>query len=118
MNIDYFAESHHKQCLNSVPTSFNLTLIVVNFTTRIQNYSSSAIKNIFIDSSIEQLIHGLSDHNTRLLVIKNMEQFSYCNIYNKRDRLTNNDTITEFTIHLSNKNWESVLSSYDVNYKI
>jgi hypothetical protein len=45
--IDYLVESCHKQCRNSVPTSFNLTLIV-NFSTR-----SSVTNNIFIDGSMK-----------------------------------------------------------------
>jgi hypothetical protein len=50
----------------------------VNFPTRIQNYSSTAIDNIFIDNSrkdhisIEPVINGLSDHDAQLLFIKNI----------------------------------------------
>jgi hypothetical protein len=50
ININYLTESYHKQCLNSLPTYFNL-MSKVNFPTRIQNYSSTAIGNVFIDSS-------------------------------------------------------------------
>jgi exonuclease III len=47
INIDYLAESYHKQCLTSVLILFNLKP-TVNFPTRIQNYSSTAIDNIVI----------------------------------------------------------------------
>jgi hypothetical protein len=63
---DYLVENYHKH-LNSILTSFNL-MSTVNFT-RIQNYSSTAIDNTFIDSSrkghisIEPVINGLSDHD-------------------------------------------------------
>jgi hypothetical protein len=82
---------------------------VVNFPTRIQNYSSTAIDNVFIDSSrkhhisIEPVINGLSDHDAQLLVIKNIESFSNYHNYRKRTRLINNDTIKEFITHLSNE---------------
>jgi hypothetical protein len=42
---------------------------IINFPTRIQNYSSTASDNVFIDSSrkehvsIEPVINGLSDHD-------------------------------------------------------
>jgi exonuclease III len=96
ININYLTESYHVECLKSVLTCFNL-MSVVNFPTRIQNYSSTAIHNVFIDSSrkdnisIEPVINGLSDY-ARLLVIRNMESiFNYHN-YRKQIRLINNDT--------------------------
>jgi exonuclease III len=75
ININYLTESYHKQCLNSLLAPFNL-MSIVNFPTRIQNYSSTAFDNVFIDSSrkehisIEPVINGLSDHDAQLLVIK------------------------------------------------
>jgi exonuclease III len=81
INIKYLTESYHKQCLNFLLTSFNL-MSIVNFPTRIQNYSSTAIGNVFIDSSrkdhisIEPVTNGLSNHNAQLLIIKNIESIS------------------------------------------
>jgi exonuclease III len=78
ININYLTESYHKKCQNSLLESFNL-MSIVSFPTRIQNYSNTAIDNVFIDSSrkehisIEPVINGLSDHDTQLLVIKNIE---------------------------------------------
>jgi exonuclease III len=50
ININYLTESYHKQCLNSLLAACNL-MSMVNFPTRIQNYSSTAIDNVFIDNS-------------------------------------------------------------------
>jgi predicted transcriptional regulator len=81
---------------------------IVNFPTRIQNYSSTATDNVFIDSSrkynisIEAVIHGLSDHDAQLLVIKHVESISNHHNYRKLMRLINNDTIKEFITYLSN----------------
>jgi hypothetical protein len=122
MNINYLTESYYKQCLNSLLASFNL-MSIANFPTRIQNYSSTATDNVFIDSSrkehisIEPVINGLSDHDAQLLVIKNIESISNYHNYRKRTRLINKDTVKEFITHLSNKNWNSVSNSNDVNSK-
>jgi hypothetical protein len=62
---------------------------IANFPTRIENYSSSAIDNVFIDSSriehssMEPVINGLSDHDAQLLVIKNIESISNYHNYRK-----------------------------------
>lgn len=56
----------------------NLT-VIVNFTTGIQNYSSIVIGNTFIGSSrkdciyVKLVIDGLSEHDTKLPVIKNID---------------------------------------------
>jgi hypothetical protein len=95
----------------------------VNFPTRIQNYSSTAIDNVFIDSSriehisIEPVTNGLSDHDTQLLGFKNIESISKYHNYRKRNRLINKDTIKEFITHLSNESWDSVSNSHDVDSK-
>jgi hypothetical protein len=74
---------------------------IVNFPTRIQNYSSSAIDNVFIDSSrkehisIEPVINGLSDHDAQLLFIKNIESISSYRNYRKGTRLIKRDTVKE-----------------------
>jgi hypothetical protein len=58
-------------------------LQTITFATRIQNNSSTAIENIFMDksrinlSSISPTINGLSDHNAQILTIKNI----YATIY-------------------------------------
>jgi hypothetical protein len=50
INMDFLTESHNKQCLISLLTSFNLTS-TANFVTRIQNGSSTTTNNVFIDSN-------------------------------------------------------------------
>jgi hypothetical protein len=44
INTDYLTESYHEQCINFQLTSSNLTS-TVNFSTRHENYSSTAIDN-------------------------------------------------------------------------
>jgi hypothetical protein len=61
----------------SLLTTYNL-LHTVNFATRIQNNSNSAIDNLLVDnsrislSSVFSIINGLLDHNAYILTIKNM----------------------------------------------
>jgi hypothetical protein len=44
--------------------------------------------------------------------------FSLANYhYHRKIRLINNDTIKEFKTHLSNENWDSLLSSHDIDTK-
>jgi hypothetical protein len=63
--------------LASLLTTYNLSYII-NFATRIQNNSSPASDNIFVDksrinlSSIPPTTNGLSDHNAQILTIKNI----------------------------------------------
>jgi hypothetical protein len=62
---------------NSLLTTCNLTH-TVNFATRIQNDSSTAIDNIFVDSirfspsSTSPIICGVSDHDAQYLMINNI----------------------------------------------
>jgi hypothetical protein len=54
----------------------------VNFATRIQNDSSTATDNIFVDSirfsssSTSPIINGLSDHDAQNLMINNIDAAS------------------------------------------
>jgi hypothetical protein len=96
---------------------------IVYFPTRIQNYSSTVIDNVFIDSSrkehisIELVTNGLSDHDAQLLVIKNIESISNYHNYRKQIGLINKDTVKEFITYLRNENWGSVLNSHDADSK-
>jgi hydroxypyruvate isomerase len=49
MNIDYLADKERKEQLDAVLLSYNLTS-TVHFPTRVQNQSSTAVDNIFIDN--------------------------------------------------------------------
>ena len=74
---DYLIESNWKKQLVSLLTTYSLAH-TINFATRIQNNSSTATHNIFVDksrinlSSISTIINGLSDHDAQILTIKNM----------------------------------------------
>jgi hypothetical protein len=63
--------------MSSFPT--NITTSTVNFPTRIQNGSSTAIDNDFIDStrkdhySVKPVINGLPHHDAQIIVINNVK---------------------------------------------
>ena len=64
----------HKHQLDNLLLSYNLYSII-NFPTRVQNTSATAIDNIFIDVSqfesytVTPIINGVSDHDAQLLII-------------------------------------------------
>jgi hypothetical protein len=74
INIDYLIDSDRKSRLDALLKTYNLTS-VVNFPTRIQQNSATAIDNIFIDTSkmgnysVSPIINGLSDHDAQLITI-------------------------------------------------
>jgi hypothetical protein len=116
VNTDFLTESHHKQRLVSLLTSFNLTS-TVNFPTRIQNGSSTTIDNVFIDTtrkdrySIKSMKNGLSNHDAQLIVINNVKPVVInCNC-KKQTRLINDLTTKEFTTHLRNENWDRYITT-------
>jgi hypothetical protein len=77
-NINYLTDNPNKIPLDSV-LYCNSHVSIVDFPTRIQNISTSAIDNIFIDYStkenyyISPLFSGLSDNNTQLVMIHNVD---------------------------------------------
>ena len=68
-NVNYLVNSEQNLWLYATLRCYNLSRIV-DFPTRIQTLSSSAIDSIFTDTlttnyySISSLINGLSDHDT------------------------------------------------------
>jgi len=68
ININYLKESEDKSHLDNILLSYNL-ISIINFPTRVQNTSSTAIDNIFIDVSqfesytVTPITNGLSDHD-------------------------------------------------------
>jgi hypothetical protein len=72
ININYLNESGHKNQLNNLLLSYNLTSII-DFPTRVS--SATAIDNFFNDISQYEsfmaipIINGLSDHDAQLLII-------------------------------------------------
>jgi hypothetical protein len=77
INIDYHTVSDRRRQLDALLLSYNLTAIV-KFPTRVQNQSSTAIDNIFIDNykftkyTVSPIYNGLSDHDAQLLTIKDI----------------------------------------------
>jgi hypothetical protein len=71
----------------------------VNFPTRVQNSSGTAIDNIFIDSArlnysyTAPIINGLSDHDTQFLTISYINTEINLAPFNWRLRQINNETL-------------------------
>jgi hypothetical protein len=77
ININYLTENNRKPQINSLLKTYNL-LPTINLATRIQNSSSKAIDNIFIDNArlsssyTYPIVNGLSDHDTKFLMVSNI----------------------------------------------
>jgi hypothetical protein len=71
-HINFLVDSDRKRQLEALLLTYNLTS-VVNFPTRIQHESATAIDSFFIDItkvnmySIKPIINGLSDHDAQVL---------------------------------------------------
>jgi hypothetical protein len=95
----------------------------INFATRVQNGSSTAVDNIFVDSirlsssSTCPLINGLSNHDAQLFTINNTASAVNLVPLKQRTRKVNNDTIMQFQLLLKNETWESVYKDQDINNK-
>jgi hypothetical protein len=78
MHIDYLTENEMKIQLDTMLLSYNLHSLV-NFHTRAQKHSSSAIDNIFLNPSqfnnyvITPMFNGLFDHDAQLLTLNEMK---------------------------------------------
>jgi hypothetical protein len=118
-NINYLTDSTYKQVLDSLLASCGLCS-AAQFPTRIQNKSSSAIDNLFINTlkfsnfSLNPIINGLSDHDVQILII--------CNIFEKNgnnyfyvNRKFDKYSINDFSIKLSHESWEDIFSENNVN---
>jgi len=98
--------------LDAVLLTYNLSAIV-QFPTRSQGYSSTAIDNIFIDTYkfinyvASPLHNGLLDHDAQLLIINDVNtQLQNHHIYTIRN--INNYSIVEFKTRLSYEFWDSI----------
>jgi hypothetical protein len=122
ISIDYLNESNQKTQINSLLTTYTLTH-TVNFATRIQNNSSTAIDNIFVDnirlnsSSTSPIINDLSDHDAQLLTINNVVAAVNLMPLKQRTRKINSVTVVQFQLLLKNETWESVYKDKDINNK-
>ena len=94
-------------------TTYNLSH-TVNFVTGIQNSSSTAIDNIFVDnsrinlSSVSPIINGLSNHDAQILTVKNICETVNKFSLNQRTRLIDSETITNFQTLLKEETWKSI----------
>jgi exonuclease III len=78
INVNYLQNSRNKSLLDCLLASFNLHS-AINFPTRINNSSSTATDNIFIDKikntdySVIPITNGLSDHDAQLKILHNTD---------------------------------------------
>jgi hypothetical protein len=72
INIDYLTDSEKKKQLEAILLSYNL-MATVDFLTRVQNQSNTAIDNIFIDNykftkyNVSPIYNGLMDYQIMML---------------------------------------------------
>jgi hypothetical protein len=93
---------------------------IVNFPTRIDNKSSTAIDIIFIDKhkvnnySIIPVVNGLSDHDAQLLLLNNLkiQNSNFC-CYTKRQ--INKANIENFKLNFSYETWEEIFIDDEVD---
>ena len=120
INTNYLIESNQKNQLSSLLTTYNLSY-TVDFPTRIQNTSCTAIDNIFIDNSrlnssyTTAIINGLSDHDAQFLTINNAYVTRKEMPFKQKIRAINKITLTNFQALLKQEMWESVYHNEDVN---
>ena len=102
INTDYLHESNQKKYLSPLLTTYNLRVShTVDFATRIQNKSSTAIDNIFVDNSrlestiISSLINGflttMPSYSPVILYMQQQKVF-----LQQRTRIINRETLTSF----------------------
>ena len=86
--------------LDSLLASYGLCS-TVQFPTRIQNNSHSAIDNIFINTfkfsnfSLYPIINGLSDHDAQSIILRNILE-QHCNTYIYFNRKIDKFSIVDF----------------------
>jgi len=112
VNVNYLQESDKKSQLNALLNSYNL-FSIVQFPTRTYNNSSSAIDNIFIDTTkidtyeAIRVINGLSDYDAQ---ITNLNTSYYNN------NLHEYQTISEET--LINTPWQNFKTAQAMKHGI
>jgi hypothetical protein len=102
----------------SLLATYNLYNIV-DFSTRIDINSATAIDGFFIDKckisnyTVVPVVNGLSDHDTQLLSLNNSAQASNCHYYTKRQ--VNRMNIENIMFNLSFETWDEVFADDDVD---
>jgi hypothetical protein len=105
----------NKRQLDAMLLFYNLSAIV-QFPTRAQSHSSTAIDNIIIDTykfinyGVFPLYNGLSDHDAQLLTINDVN-LQLQNHHFHIIRNINKYSIEEFKTRLSYESWDSIFGS-------
>jgi hypothetical protein len=95
----------------------------INFATRTQDNSHTAIDNIFVhstrlnSSSTSLIINGLSDNGGKLIAINNTTATATLTPFRNRTRKIDNETVMPLQILLRNETWKSIYNSKDTNNK-
>jgi hypothetical protein len=90
-----------KKCVNSLLRTYNLSH-TVNYVTRIQNSSSTAMENIFVDSTrlssscTSPIVNGLSVHDAQFLAVNTSTTKVNLIPLKQRTRNINSETISQF----------------------
>ena len=115
ININYLKESEDKTHLDNILLSYNL-ISIINFPTRVQNTSSTAMDHIFIDVSqfenytVTSITNGLCDHDAQLLKIST--EYTLVPIHKfKTVRKISKYTISDFIAKLSCESWDTIFNS-------
>ena len=78
ISVNYLVHNSRRKILDALLSSFNLSSTVY-FPTMLQNTSTTAIDNIFIDTSkfpnyiVSPLYTGLSDHDAQLIMLSDID---------------------------------------------
>jgi len=118
ININFLIDNEQKRKLENMLLMYNPTGIV-NFPTRINGTSSTAIDNIFFDTSCFEeytvcpLIDDLSDQDGQIVRIKAIFQTQSDKKYIVRK--INKDTISDFLNKLRSESWEGIFNNDDIN---
>jgi len=105
--------------LDSLLVSYDL-YSTVDFPTRINNCSSTAIDNIFIDKfkntnfTINPLPNWLSDHDAQPQILHNIN-IQNLKAHNYTKRLINEFTISQFKLNPSYESWDEIFTEDNVD---
>jgi hypothetical protein len=115
INVNYLENCNKRQQLNALLQTYNLTG-TVTFPTHKVNGSITAIDDIFIartkNDIIHPLINGLSGRDAQMM-IKNIVKKEINNAFTRRD--INDQNIMEFQLQLSYENWEEIFTEDEAN---
>lgn len=94
---------------------------VVDFLTRTANSNGMLIDTIFLDTmkydkiSVKPFVNGLSDHNTQIICLRNINTALQKNDFRRRIWVTDEKTINKFLTLLKDGSWDSTYNTGNVN---